>query len=54
MRWSFVRGANCQSCIGLVGAMDNLGWSGRWKSMGGTAFADDGGDPSKRKAAHVS
>ena len=53
IRWSFVRGANSQSCIGLVDALDNLGWSGRWRSMGGMAFADDGGNPSKRKAAQV-
>ena len=33
--------------------MDSIGGSGRWKSITGKVFADDGGDPSKRNAAWV-
>lgn len=45
---------NCHSGIGYVDAPESFGSSGMANSMVGMALVDEGGDPSKRKAARVS
>ena len=44
----------CAASSLLDEASDSTGELGGWKSMGGMALGDEGGDPSKRKVALVS
>ena len=49
----FIKAISWASVSGWDDGLDSVGVSGRWKSITGNAFADDGADPSKRNAAHV-
>ena len=49
----FVRVCNCHSDIGKVAVLESFGSLGSLKSIVGSALVDEGGDPSKRKAAQV-